>query len=486
MVYQLRITQHLMPFVTYSFEEVRDTCNNVLDRFGTLKDENIWTAWKKKLESIDSSWLLQKFHIKKKQGSQTMDDAEYNDKDGMQDKVVSACPINIPAIRNNHLPTEDQLRQTIGTSLSPQNLALQLIADGLDAWGDSFVVEQVPIIDEGYIDEKILAESNLLPATGFLLVGSEGVGKFHIARRLAKLLLEHCSEPSSISDVPNNGDTSSKQDLEGLLVINAVDYEDLFQSAIMELLVNHIHSRDGLGSVIIIHHIESLPAQVIHEIAQVVNGESSTLSYGTSDDKLVETSCNGTVFIMTSRQWGTNSLFQHIEQYNGSKGLHRNRESLIYSIRDEVDSHLDSSNKFASVSVYCHVLCIFKIMCQLTLNFHLSFIVFNLSHPIQRVTVAPVLPLQREDLSSILQGRIQDINLQYQGMHWKRLVVSLAAIRLSIDSIDFLDIHPTGGRGDDMLTYASHGAHALNNNALWQTLSTGIVVTERRRPGLIL
>ena len=34
--------------------------------------------------------------------------------------------------------------------------------------------------------------------------------------------------------------------------------------------------------------------------------------------------------------------------------------------------------------------------------------------------------------------------------------------------------------------YASHGAHALNNNALWQTLSTGIVVTERRRPGLIL
>ena len=37
----------------YSFEEVRDTCNNVLDRFGTLKDENIWTDWKKKLETID-------------------------------------------------------------------------------------------------------------------------------------------------------------------------------------------------------------------------------------------------------------------------------------------------------------------------------------------------------------------------------------------------------------------------------------------------
>ena len=230
------------------------------------------------------------------------------------------------------------------------------------------MVEQVPIIDEGYIDEKILAESILPPAKGFLLVGSEGVGKLHIARRLAKLLLGHCSKPSSISDVPNNGDID--QELEGLLVINAGEYEDLFQSAIMELLVNHIHSRDGLGSVIIIHHIESLPAQVIHEIVQVVNGESSTLSYGTSDDKLVETSCNGTVFIITSMQWGTNSLFQHIEQYNGSKGLHRNRESLIYSIRDEVVSHLDSSNKFASVSVHCHVLFILR-SC---VNSHSTFI----------------------------------------------------------------------------------------------------------------
>ena len=164
-------------------------------------------------------------------------------------------------------------------------------------------------------------------------------------------------------------------DLEGLLIINAVDYEDtLFQSVIMELLVNHIRSRDGLGSVIIIHHIESLPAQVIHEIAQVVNGKSSTLSYGTSDDKLVETSCNGTVFIMTSRQWGTFSVFQHIEQYNGSKGLHRNGESLIYSIRDEVDSHLDSSNKFASVSVHCHVLCILRSYVNSSLNFHLGYL----------------------------------------------------------------------------------------------------------------
>ena len=94
------------------------------------------------------------------------------------------------------------------------------------------------------------------------------------------------------------------------------------------------------------------------------------------------------------------------------------------------------------------------------------------------MTIAPVLPLQREDLSSILQGRIQAINLQYQGMHWKRLVVSLAAIRLSIDNIDFLDIHNT--------EYASHGANALNNNALCQTLRAGIVVTEQRRPGLIL
>lgn len=64
----------------------------------------------------------------------------------MLDKEILACPINIPAISNHQFPTEDQLRRIIGTLLSPQNLALQLIAEGLDAWGGSYKYLQMRTI----------------------------------------------------------------------------------------------------------------------------------------------------------------------------------------------------------------------------------------------------------------------------------------------------------------------------------------------------
>ena len=102
----------------------------------------------------------------------------------------------------------------------------------------------------------------------------------------------------------------------------------------------------------------------------------------------------------------------------------------------------------------------------------------------QHITIAPVLPLQRDELSSILQSRIEAINLKYQNLHhWKRLVVSLAAIRyfVGVDHIDYSDVNDQDQDGGAILTYSTSGAHPLNSNTLLQKLHNGIVIAERRR-----
>lgn len=84
------------------------------------------------------------------------------------------------------------------------------------------------------------------------------------------------------------------------------------------------------------------------------------------------------------------------------------------------------------------------------------------------------------------------MNLKYQGLHWKRLEVSLAAMKYftGVNHVDYLDLYndrvyeEEDGNSAALLTFSSGGAHALGDNALWQTLRTRLVTGTRRRPGL--
>lgn len=440
-------------------------------------DESLWSNWKAKLISIGTSLLRRK----EPDDETFMSDAQHHYPDGGIARRTE-CPIRIPAASNlhTHLPrgatahdtvvgtesttegwsTEDYLRQTIGSSLSPQNLALKIIAEGLDSWGEGLVggapvslvhkmataVSVQP--NDRYLDETTLSHWILPAAMGFLLVGPEGVGKLHVARRMARLLLGHCDEAPNWSEL-------LKKELEGLLEVSPADYSGSIegQGQLSEMIINHINSREGLGSAIIIHHIETAPMSTLSEIANVISGKSDTLTHHIAPDKQIKASCNGTVFILTSKQWGTKSIFRNIQQNNGLKGLRR--DSLISSISWEVDSHLDYWSKLAQHSI-----------------------------------IAPILPFQQEDLSSIMQGRIQMLNRMNQNHHWKRLEVSLATIRYFVgaDHVEYFDLgEPDEGDGaSTWLTFATGGAHALDNNALWQTLRTRLATGTRRRPGLTL
>jgi hypothetical protein len=232
--------------------------------------------------------------------------------------------------------TEDYLRQTIGTSLSPQNLALKTISERIDAWE---IVSRLDDVDDSYIhhDTHITSKFNLPPAIGIVIVGQEGVGKLRTARRLAHYLL------SGNNSLEGNDGGGALE-----INVNTRDNIDRLQSSVTETIVNFMHQREGIGSVIIIHHIEAMPIPIMADIANLLSGNHNTISYQASNGTTISTSCNGTLFVLTS-QIGARSILQSIEQNHGLKRL--NREMLIESVRRELNnSPFEYSSKLASVS----------------------------------------------------------------------------------------------------------------------------------------
>ena len=311
------------------------------------------------------------------------------------------CPIRIPATSNHDISlprgantgnslfsvisTEDFLRQSIGASLSPQNLALTLLADGIDSWGRD-LAESAPVqlvhrmstaLQTGlWIQNDVEDHTQkwiFPPATGLLLVGPEGVGKLHTARLLGRWLFGHCdgfsNEHNSNSDSTcissstsetcgSNNDSRSVETPQrpvGVLELNIQEYEtgigngDNTQS-VKKTIVNHIIQRLHQGSVIIFHHIEAFPPALLSELSQVITQKSQHLSYTRQDGSEQTVSTNGTVFVFTSKQWGTKNIFEEIQR-NGMRTNGLRRDSLLNTARWEMDSHFQYWSKVANVSL---------------------------------------------------------------------------------------------------------------------------------------
>jgi len=99
-----------------------------------------------------------------------------------------------------------------------------------------------------------------------------------------------------------------------------------------------------------------------------------------------------------------------------------------------------------------------------------------------------------------LHGRIQALNLKYQGIHWKRLEVSLAAIRYfvgfdHVEYSDLFDVPDKHAENDEnektraaaaSFTFSTRGAHALDRNALLEEIQSMSITGTPSRPDSIL
>lgn len=227
--------------------------------------------------------------------------------------------------------------------------------------------------------------------------------------------------------------------------------------------------RKGLGSVIVIHHIERLDDDgLLSDIFKVLNGNANTIPYAEmnhgNDEKMDGVvSCDGTVFLLTTELWGTKRIFQMIHQNGGPKNLPR--EALLSGIRWEVDSHLQYWQR---------------------LNSH--------------TTIVPFLPFQQNDLLLIVKTWFRELSNKYQGIRWARLDASSSALEYIVgaDQVDYLNLYsdghlqPTDTDGNEshqiyskpLLTFSTNGAHALYQNALYTALKSKLKSKDtRRRPG---
>lgn len=97
----------------------------------------------------------------------------------------------------------------------------------------------------------------------------------------------------------------------------------------------------------------------------------------------------------------------------------------------------------------------------------------------------PILPFQPDDVASILQSRVHALSVQYQEIVWKRIEISLAAIRYftGVDYITYSDLHTIH---DDHYAISTLGAHALDDNVLLHTLKDMTKPDVRKHPDMIL
>jgi hypothetical protein len=339
------------------------------------------------------------------------------------------CPIRVPAANNRHtslprganvdtginddvnsffgMSTEEFLRQSIGASLSPQNLALKLLAEGIDSWGLNLVeAASIPLVHRMSVATETglwVHESNddytqqwiLPPAMGMLFVGPEAVGKFHTARLLSHWLFGHCKRVDAkqtdescatsstevnqqycTEDLISNAAANSKtpttpHELNVVLEIEATEYANNHNDEsndqdsahrIKKSIIKHILEREHQGSVIILHHIEDIPLTLLSELSHVINGKFQELSYTNHVGSEISASTDGTIFVFTSKQWGTKNIFEEIQR-NGMRTNGLCRDTLLSSVRREVDSHFQYWSKMANVSSCMEHMLLFIITC---------------------------------------------------------------------------------------------------------------------------
>lgn len=97
-------------------------------------------------------------------------------------------------------------------------------------------------------------------------------------------------------------------------------------------------------------------------------------------------------------------------------------------------------------------------------------------------------------MATILQCRVQTLNLKFQGKYWSRLDLSYAVIKhaVGVNHVEYMDLDSEKESLDGepelpLLTYSGNGAHTLDNHPFVGTLKKSFVDgTHQNRPGLTL
>ncbi len=248
---------------------------------------------------------------------------------------------------------------------------------------DKFSGSQAKLVAQSFAVHKIISETSAwtgqfekgrIPrAKGILIAGPAKTGKGFLAEKTAGMLFDHCAvspDPhestfveathicSPIMD-PSHGaileiDIKRREYLDDATKVDSMN-------RMKKMIVEHQKRRKGLGSVVIMKHIDRLPIDVLDDFSAIMSGKSRTLSYYSPHEGKVSANTDGTLFLFTSKTWGARSIQKKfLEDRGNPTGSHRVR--FFESIEKEINRSTDSN--FGSVSIdQCYINFVFRFTC---------------------------------------------------------------------------------------------------------------------------
>lgn len=348
--------------------------------------------------------------------------------DVMDDEKPTCSPlIPKPIITSNNESLVDSYRSVIEEYLLErvvgQHRAVRALASALEHWNN----------------EIIGAPTSRSFVT--ILSGPVGVGKLETVRHLTALLFDHCDSMNNRTLLHIRGsdlmqtETATQFDTFGESAHNLIASPKGAENSGLEAMVlNHLKSNHGRGSVVVIEHLEKISDDALDSFYQLL--EQCRL-YIPDEDAMQNRNidCSNVLFLLTTDR-GTDKIFELIVRHGNVRNLPM--DELTYSVREAVDAlGRSSEGKFGKMAN----------------------------------VIVPFLPLGYSELKDIMQQKVAVLSSRYTGRLWKRLEISDKAIEF-ISGPRFVNYRELRRGDSSLLVFAKNGAHPIagENGALTNLL----------------
>ncbi len=335
-----------------------------------------------------------------------------------------------------------------------------------------------------------------------LFTGSDGVGKHETSKQVANALLNGCQNSilkEHTSDCEDRYPSCLNDNSSGILEIRGVDFalendatmDDATSGSssgsgkeMVQVILNHIHSRGNAGAVIILKHVEDLSSDATMALVRLLGKSSVSFTKPSStklkvslfaslqqqEAEIVDLQLGNCVFIVTT-DIGANKIFEGIRSLmsSPSKAIYDGVQSDI--VRD-VEKHFGQN--------------VSRIL-ELFLSPHLEFLVdpftqisISISIPYVQIfdAIVPFWPLQYADLEQILKRKLSHENMdgimneaQIQHSHERikfhtmiQVEDTLIKFMVSPKVIEYIEMRT--GRNDESFIFAKNGGHDLTPGSI--------------------
>jgi len=296
--------------------------------------------------------------------------------------IPSSSSTAVAAETTHLITTEDYLRnQIIG-----QDKAIQAVARTLDAW-----IQQPPVIHPLHHATTTATSTTTAPTTSkplfLFFVGTQGVGKSQTIQSIAEMLLSHCSYSTAYTHEQQGFQYNVPKDR--IFIIHGMDYSsttssstltsspssslfpkddhdmnqthscthdsmtintttsqecsirnmDLESLNLFEKILQHTYNSSNMGNIIVLDHIHVMSPWVLKKVIQRIQ----TFHNHPPFDSLLDShnriiSFQKTIFILTTTDWGIDSIFTLLRKYKTTSNIPY--RELQHAMKEDIRSYM--------------------------------------------------------------------------------------------------------------------------------------------------